>query len=180
MNHLSPHPPLEDSAGSETITLRMPSAEDGPRITGLIASSPPLDTNSAYCNLLQCTDFRETCVVAERGGELVGWISAYRPPIAPDCLFIWQVAVHSAARGEGLALRMLDALLARPAAAGATTLTTTITPDNAASWALFQALARRIGATLTKAPRFEQEAHFAGAHATEWEARIFPLPAPSN
>jgi len=158
----------------------MPGAEDGPRVTRLVASSPPLDTNSAYCNLLQCTDFRETCVLAERGRELVGWISAYRPPVSPDHLFIWQVAVHSAARGEGLALTMLDALLARPAAAGATTLTTTITPDNAASWALFQAFARRIGATLTRAPRFEQEAHFAGAHLTEWEARVFPLPAPSN
>jgi L-2,4-diaminobutyric acid acetyltransferase len=158
----------------------MPLAEDGPQVTRLIASCPPLDPNSAYCNLLQCTDFRDTCIVAERDGELIGWISAYRPPAAPDRLFIWQVAVHSAARGEGLALRMLESLLARPAVAGATTLTTTITQDNSASWALFQAFARRHGATLTKAPRFEREAHFGGAHATEWEACIAPLPAPSN
>ncbi|WP_235911494.1 diaminobutyrate acetyltransferase [Croceibacterium soli] len=154
----------------------MPSAEDGPAISRLIASSPPLDTNSAYCNLLQCTDFRETCVVAERDGEALGWISAYRPPATPDRLFVWQVAVHSAARGEGLALKMLEALIARPAAADATMLTTTITEDNQASWGLFEAFARRNGATLTRAPRFEQDAHFAGAHATEWEARIFPLP----
>jgi L-2,4-diaminobutyric acid acetyltransferase len=154
----------------------MPGAEDGPAISRLIASSPPLDPNSAYCNLLQCTDFRETCVVAERRGELLGWISAYRPPVAPDRLFVWQVAVHSAARGEGLAFRMLSALIARPAAAGATMLTTTITEDNQASWGLFEAFARRHGAILTRSPRFEQDAHFAGAHAAEWEARISPLP----
>jgi len=158
----------------------MPDAQDGPRVTRLIASSPPLDTNSAYCNLLQCTDFRETCIIAERGGELIGWISAYRPPAAPDRLFIWQVAVHSSARGEGLALKMLEALVARPSAAGATMLTTTITQDNQASWRLFEAFARRHGASLTKSPRFEREMHFAGAHATEWQACIAPLPTPSN
>lgn len=158
----------------------MPRAEDGHRISGLIASSPPLDVNSAYCNLLQCTDFRDTCVLAERDGALLGWISAYRPPPSPEQLFVWQVAVAPAARGEGLALKMLDALLARPAVAGARTLTTTITEDNEASWRLFRAFARRHGATLTQSPRFEREAHFAGAHDTEWEARIAPLPTLSE
>lgn len=142
----------------------------------LIASSPPLDTNSAYCNLLQCTDFRETCVLAERGDCLHGWVSAYRPPSSAEQLFVWQVAVDPAARGEGLALKMLDELLARPAAAGASVLSTTITEDNEASWNLFQAFARRHGATLTKAPRFERDAHFGGAHETEWAAHIAPLP----
>jgi L-2,4-diaminobutyric acid acetyltransferase len=149
-------------------------------VSELIASSPPLDVNSAYCNLLQCTDFGETCVLAGRDGELLGWISAYRPPAAPERLFVWQVAVARAARGEGLALKMLDALLARPAAAGASVLTTTITEDNAASWALFEAFARRHGARLERASRFEREAHFAGAHDTEWEARIAPLPTDSH
>lgn len=154
------------------IELRMPRAEDGPDVTELIAASPPLDTNSAYCNLLQCTDFRETCVLAESEGRVVGWVSGYRSPARPDVLFVWQVAVHSDARGQGVGLRMLDELVERPAAAGATTLTTTITEDNQASWKLFHAFARRRGAALTKAPRFEREAHFAGAHDTEFEARI--------
>jgi L-2,4-diaminobutyric acid acetyltransferase len=142
----------------------------------LIAASPPLDTNSAYCNLLQCSDFADTCVVAERDGEILGWISAYIVPSAPERLFVWQIAVAPAARGEGLAGRMLDALVERPAAADATMLTTTITSDNAASWALFEAFARRHCARLDKAPRFDRDAHFGGAHETEWEARIAPLP----
>lgn len=161
----------------EPARLRRPVVADGAEVAALVARSPPLDTNSTYCNLLQCSDFAETCVVAERDGAIVGWVSAYRPPSTPERLFVWQVAVAAAERGEGLAGRMLDALLARPAAAGATMLTTTITEDNVASWGLFGAFAGRHGATLTKSPRFEREAHFGGAHPTEWEARIAPLPA---
>jgi L-2,4-diaminobutyric acid acetyltransferase len=167
----------QDEARQAAIELRLPRAEDGAQISGLIAASPPLDRNSVYCNLLQCTDFADTCVVAERAGQVVGWISAYRPPAAPEHIFVWQVAVDESARGEGLALRMLDALIALPAAAGTTALTTTITHDNAASWALFQAFARRHGAQLVRQPRFDRDAHFGGAHDTEWEARIAPLPA---
>jgi L-2,4-diaminobutyric acid acetyltransferase len=118
--------------------------------------------------------------VAERGGALLGWISAYRPPSSPDQLFVWQVAVDPIARGEGLALKMLDALLARPAMAGAGALTATITESNEASWRLFQAFARRHGATLSKTARFEREAHFADAHDTEWAAHIAPLPTLSK
>ncbi|MDT9599096.1 diaminobutyrate acetyltransferase [Sphingosinicella rhizophila] len=158
------------------LAFRAPVPEDGPAVSRLIADSPPLDTNSAYCNLLQCTHFPETCVVAECEGRIVGWISGYRPPAMPDQIFVWQVAVDASARGLGLGGRMLDILLARPATSGAKVLTTTITEDNDASWSLFAGLARRLGATLTKAPLFERQAHFAGAHATEWQAMIGPLP----
>lgn len=156
--------------------MRHPVAQDGPAVSALIASSPPLDTNSAYCNLLQCSDFAQTCVIAERDGQVVGWISGYRPPSAPQRFFVWQVAVGESARGQGLGGRMLDWLVSQPAAAGATELTTTVTRTNEASWALFESFARRHGARLDKAPRFEREAHFAGAHDTEWQATIAPLP----
>jgi L-2,4-diaminobutyric acid acetyltransferase len=149
-------------------------------VNELVAACPPLDTNSLYCNLLQCSDFADTCVVAELEGRIVGWISGYRPPSAPERFFVWQVAVAASARGGGLALRMLDVLLARPAVKGATMLATTITESNAASWALFEAFARRHGATLARTPRFDREAHLAGVHETEWEARIAPLPAASS
>jgi L-2,4-diaminobutyric acid acetyltransferase len=160
----------------QDILLRKPVATDGRAISGLIAACPPLDPNSAYCNLLQCTDFADSCIVAERADMLVGWVSGYRPPVAPANFFIWQVAISSAARGERLAGRMIHALLTRPEQAGITHLTTTITEDNRASWALFEGLARRWGAPVEKSIRFEREAHFAGAHATEWQVRIGPLP----
>ena len=161
--------------GPRQPVFRVPAAEDGVRVSRLIAGSPPLDTNSAYCNLLQCSDFAGTCVLAEREGEVVGWLSAYRRPADPECLFVWQVAVAADARGEGLAGKMLDELLARPAAAGANALATTITAANAASWRLFETFARRHGASIDRSLRFDREAHFAGAHDSEWEVRIAPL-----
>lgn len=156
--------------------LRKPVATDGPAVTALIAACPPLDVNSAYCNLLQCTDFANFCIVAEKDGQLIGWVSGYRPPSTPQDFFVWQVAVAAAARGQQLAGRMIEALLARPETAGITHLVTTVTDDNRASWALFEGLARKWQVQLSKSARFERDAHFAGAHATEWQARIGPLP----
>ena len=125
---------------------------------------------------MQCTDFADFCIVAERGAQVMGWVSGYRPPTAPRDFFVWQVAVSAEARGRRLAGRMIEELLARPENAGVTHLTTTVTDDNHASWALFKGLARRWRTALEKIPRFERDTHFAGAHATEWQARIGPLP----
>ena len=150
-------------------------ATDGPAITALIAACPPLDRNSAYCNLLQCTHFADHCIVAEREGQIIGWVSGYRPPSAPDDFFVWQVAVAPQGRGHGLARRMILDLLARPAASGVSHLITTVTPDNAASWALFEGVARALDAQLVKSVLFDREAHFSGAHATEWQAHIGPF-----
>lgn len=161
----------------EAFRLRKPVAADGPAITRLIAACAPLDVNSAYCNLLQCTHFADTCIVVERSDEIVGWTSGYRPPTEPNSFFVWQVATARAARGQHLARRMINALLARPAAEGVTHLIATITDDNALSWALFKSLSRAWGAPLTKSAIFERDAHFAGTHDTEWLARIGPLPS---
>lgn len=153
--------------------MRLPHAEDGAAIVALIAASPPLDANSTYCVLLQCTHFAQTCILAEQEGELMGWISGYVPPTHPDSLFVWQVAVAEAARGTGLGGRMLDALAARVAAAcDVELLRTTITADNEASWRLFKSFARRQGGVASQAALFEQDAHFGGRHATEFELVI--------
>lgn len=165
---------------AKVLELRKPRPEDGPAITDLIRNSPPLDVNSAYCNLLQCTHFADTCVVAAQEGRVVGWLSAHRPPAAPEQIFVWQVAVDAGMRGTGLSGRMLDELLSRDAARGALLLTATITEDNAASWGLFTSLARRLGCFLEKTPLFLRERHFAGAHDTEWQVAIGPLPQDSH
>lgn len=156
--------------------FRKPVASDGPAVTALIAQCPPLDPNSAYCNLLQCTHFADSCVIAERDGVIAGWVSGYRPPSEPECFFVWQVAVAPHARGQGLGSRMIQELLDRASAQGVTHLITTVTEDNAASWALFEGLARKWRTDLSKSAFFESDTHFAGAHATEWLARIGPLP----
>jgi len=155
--------------------LRQPDAKDGPALEALIAACPPLDQNSLYSTLLLCTDFAQTCVVAEKDGCIMGWISGYVPPMEPDTFFVWQVAVHEDARGHALGRKMIEHLLCRPLAEKATQLRTTITPDNDASWALFRSVARHLGANLTDQPWFLRDAHFNNAHDTEHMLTIGPI-----
>ncbi len=162
---------------AQDLTLRPPTAADGMAVHSLIAACPPLDTNSAYCNLIQCSHFASTSVLAEAKGEVAGFISGHRIPERPDTLFIWQVAVGESGRGHGLAGRMLDAIVDRAGNEWIQYMETTITEDNAASWGLFQGFATRRGATLEREVWFDREAHFKGSHDSEIRARIGPLSA---
>ncbi|UJF24500.1 diaminobutyrate acetyltransferase [Suttonella sp. R2A3] len=149
------------------ILFRQPTVEDGAAVHDLIAACKPLDENSLYCNLLQCSHFADSAVLAERDGEVVGFVSAYHLPEQPKTLFVWQIAVSKSARGQGLASRILDEAIARGKQRGATHLHTTITPDNEASWATFRKLADRLNTELNHKPFFERDKHFAGRHDTE-------------
>src|SRR6056297_8840 len=161
-----------DSANSTAIVLRPPVKDDGYRLHQLVAEGPPLDPNSIYCNLLQCSHFAETGVAAEKAGDMVGFISGYIPPGQPETVFVWQVAVHEKGRGDGLAKRMLKYIVARDACRNVTLMETTITGDNEASWALFRSFARDMGAEVTYHEHFEKEAHFGGHHDSEFLLRI--------
>ena len=157
------------------LKLTPPSAEDGAAVFNLVAQCPPLDPNSMYCNLLQCSHFSATSVAAKQGDELVGFISGYLIPQRPNCLFIWQVAVSEKARGHGLATRMVQHILARPVCQQVNYLETSITETNQASWALFQGLAKKLNADLHTSVLFDQKQHFANAHDTEMLVKIGPI-----
>lgn len=161
----------------DDLLFRHPSAKDGPAVFELIKSCPPLDQNSRYCNLVQCLHFAQTCMAAcESGsGELVGFVSGYIPPSQKDTLFVWQVAVAASQRGKGLAARLIESQLASGACQGVSYIETTITEENAASWALFRKLARTRNAALESAALFEKEKHFAQQHDTEFLLRIGPF-----
>lgn len=168
----APHP---SSAAAEAIKLRAPVPADGSRVWALIEATPALDSNSLYANLLQCSDFSDTCALAERAGEVVGWMSGYIPPAKPDTLFVWQICVSDAARGQGAGKRLIEDVLARPCNAHIRHVACTITEDNTASWALFAAVARSLKAPLQKAERFLKDAHFGGRHASEFAVTIGPF-----
>ncbi|MBU2713878.1 diaminobutyrate acetyltransferase [Zooshikella harenae] len=162
---------------ADNVKLRLPRSSDGFAVFELIGLCPPLDVNSTYCNLLQCTHFSRTSVVAELRGNIVGFISGYVVPDRPDCLFVWQVAVDKQARGVGLALRMLKSILARTRNSQIQTLETTITATNRASWALFERLAQELKAPFSKSDFFDSEKHFAGNHESELLMQIGPFNA---
>lgn len=159
------HP--RDLAQATKPSLRMPSAEDGAAIWELVQACKPLDENSMYCNLIQCDHFADTCVVAERKGEVIGWVSAYVMPKDPETLFVWQVAVSEKARGLGLGTKMLQEILNREVCDDVTRVQTTITADNDASWALFRKFSKITGARLDAQAYYTQALHFQNRHKTE-------------
>lgn len=165
------------------LEFREPSSVDGAAVFELIADCPPLDTNSRYCNLLQCSHFAETSVAVflneDSQNELVGFISGYLIPQRPDTLFVWQVAVSERARGQGLAGRMIKHLLQRSVCADVCFLETTITSDNQASWGLFKGVAKKLDAGLDDKVFFHKGKHFDGRHESETLVRIGPF-APTS
>lgn len=160
---------------SHDYILRSPTLEDGIKLHRLVESCPPLDTNSSYCNLLQCSHFAATSVVIESNGDIVGAISGYLVPERPDTLFIWQVAVCESMRGLGLALKMVHYLIGQTACNAVSYIETTITEDNTASWKLFDKVAALVAADMDSSVWMDKTRHFAGQHASEKLVRIGPI-----
>ncbi|PKM22612.1 MAG: diaminobutyrate acetyltransferase [Gammaproteobacteria bacterium HGW-Gammaproteobacteria-14] len=163
------------SKNTSNVTLRKPDSEDGADLHALVSRCKPLDENSTYCNLLQCTHFADTCVAAEMNGELVGFISGYIPPKQQNVLFVWQVAVDEKARGMGLASKMLSELADREECSDIQYIETTITPDNDASWNLFRRFADSRRIRTETFILFDSRIHFSGAHKDEHLLRIGPF-----
>lgn len=156
--------------------LRRPDLHEGPQLHELVRQCPPLDLNSIYLYLLLAHHFRDTCIVAESDGRLMGMISAYQPPADPDALFIWQVAVHPQARRQGLGQRMLHTLLSRRQFRGLRWVRSTVGPGNRASRKLFARLATDLGTQLQEQPLFEADLFGAGQHEAEPLISIGPIP----
>lgn len=149
------------------IIFRNPKIDDGAAIWRIVKDSGILDPNSAYLYLLLCKDFTDTCVVAERGTEVVGFVTGYRPPGRESAIFLWQVGVAESCRGQGLGKRLLAAFLRNPGARGATLLETTISPSNKASQALFKAVARDLGTNIERKPCFSASQFPEAGHEDE-------------
>ena len=157
----------------EGLKLDTPRVDDGAAIWRIARDSKTLDLNSSYSYLLWCRDFAATSVVARVDGRAVGFVTGYARPDEPRTLMVWQVAVDEGQRGRGLAGRMLAALADRVEPA---VLETTISPDNTASMALFEAFARDRGAAVDRTTLFAVHDFPDGeAHEPEVLFRISPL-----
>ena len=183
-----PHYVLTNQTDRENLAVHEPvpfefrplAPTDGMALHRLVRACPPLDSNSTYCNMLQCSHFRNTSIAAIRSGDLVGSVTGYFIPARPDTLFVWQVAVHPSARGRGLARTMLRNLLKRVATQGIGYIETSITTANEASLRLFTGFATEQNTDMVRSVMFEQALHFEGAHETEYLFRIGPFATASG
>lgn len=124
--------------GQDKLTLRGPIGSDGPAMQKVARASKVLSVHDTYYYALMANHFQRTCIIAECGKTVCGYVTGYIPPAQPDTLFIWQVGVAPGYQGKSIGKRMLSALLytLRP-----TFLEATIVPANRASIALFRSVA---------------------------------------
>lgn len=159
---------------SHEIQYRCARPEDGLAVWKLVQQSGTLEANTAYFYLVFCSDFAQTCLIAEHQGKLVGVIIGYHPPREPDTVFCWQIGVHPDWRGQGVALKMLDQWLRLDANATVKWVTATVATDNEASRRLFFGFARRMGVVCDVREHFTQDLLEPG-HAPEPLYRIGPI-----
>lgn len=161
---------------SHQAAIRLVRQQDGAALHDLIAACPPLDVNSRYAYLLLCLHHALTSVVAYRDGVLVGAVTAYIPPAQPDTLFVWQVAVAPASRGQRLGKRMLATLLNEVRSRHQLRwIETTISPGNEASHKLFSSFALQHAAGCSIATLFAAGDFGESGHEEERLYTIGPL-----
>lgn len=141
----------------------------------LVDHCKPLDLNSRYAYMLVCTHFSETSVVYESNGEIKGFVSGYIDPRSEETLFIWQVAVHSSMRDQGIATQMLKSLIDREGLSPIEYIETTISPSNKASQNLFYHFVSELDADMSVQPCFDKALFSGEAHEDEALYRIGPI-----
>ncbi|MBE9374102.1 diaminobutyrate acetyltransferase [Saccharopolyspora sp. HNM0983] len=173
-SHRSERNGTSGSAGR--LEIEAPVVADGPALHRITRDSGVLDVNSPYAYLLWCRDFAHTSAVARTDDGVVGFVTGYIRPDAPDAVVVWQIAVDASQRGGGVARQLLSHLVDRVQPRGVRYLETTITPDNTASIGLFSALAESRGTGIERSELFTADL-FPDAHLGEDLYRIGPFPA---
>jgi L-2,4-diaminobutyric acid acetyltransferase len=167
--------PPSSARSAGQLAIRAARQADGPEIWRLVRDSESLELNSCYAYLVLCRDFGHTSVVAELDGRVVGFVVGYCPPNDPEVVFVWQVGVDGAARGRGIAGKLLRALVALPGCKAVRFLETTVTPDNQPSLKLFSSFARGVDAAIERVGGFGEEDFRYQPHEREDRYRIGPF-----
>ncbi|WP_010269276.1 diaminobutyrate acetyltransferase [Paenibacillus senegalensis] len=163
--------------GSQHLTIhyRRPEPADGSRIWEVVQKTGVLDVNSAYCYMMMCRNFRETCVVAEKEDQIVGFVTAYVLPDQPDTLFVWQIGIAPDEQGQGIGKNLLTQLEQQLSHRSISYWETTISPSNTASRALFASYAKARGAKWNEQEGFRAALFPTDEHEEEKWIRIGPL-----
>jgi L-2,4-diaminobutyric acid acetyltransferase len=156
-------------------TLREPAVEDGASVWELVEALDGLEANTLYAYLLFAQDFAATCRVAEGPDGIRGLVVGYRIPSRPDTLFVWQVGVHPAAQGKGLAARMILDILRAGESPPFRFLEATVAEGNRASRNLFEGLARALDAPCDISEGFTSTQFHPQEHPPEPRFRIGPF-----
>lgn len=171
-------PTRENGAAGDDSPLRIrpPRLEygDGEAMWRLARESGVLEENAEYTYHMFSHFFQEACVVAEVDGRVAGFIAGFRPPDRPDAVFVWQIAVSTEHRGQGIAAAMLHGLFQR-LSPDVQFLEATVTPSNEASQRTFRKVARDLEALCNETVLFPGERFGGPSHEDEVLFRIGPV-----
>ena len=142
---------------AKEITVRAPCLKDGGKLMELVHAAGTLDVNSCYLYYLLADHFSSTCAYAEAEGEPAGFVTAYRLPDEPTCLFVWQITVSPAFRGCGIGQKLLVDLAGRPWFREIQRVCCTISPSNEASRRLFAKWGESLGGHWHETPYLRAE-----------------------
>lgn len=157
-----------------SISFRKPRMEDGVSVWRAVEQTGTLEQNTAYFYAIFCSDFSDTCLIAEQENEIAGFVIGYHPPSQPGTAFCWQIGVLPHWRGHGLGQRLLRAWLDMSANRHIEWITATVAVDNAASSRLFKSFSQSLGVACDVSPHFS-ERHFPPGHSAEPIYRIGPF-----
>ena len=155
------------------IKFRKPNTQDAKAMWMLVKNNKPLDENSIYLYVLLCHHFSDTCVVAESDSKIVGFISGFIPPKHPQTLFVWQVAVDSEFRNQGIAQNLVS-MAVDQTREEIRFVEATVTASNKASLKFLKNFARRYNANFDLSPLFSTN-DLGQDHESEDLVRIGPI-----
>jgi len=160
---------------AEKISFREPTADDGSEMFRIVEESKVLDVNSSYSYLMWGKYFNKTSIVAELDNQLIGFVSGFLQPNAPDTLFVWQVAVDPEHRGKKLATRLIEHLLKEQKEKAVHYLEATVTPTNIPSSKLFKGIANKFETDCVISECFSESQFPDSSHEPEMTYRIGPF-----
>jgi L-amino acid N-acyltransferase YncA len=133
------------------VELRDLRADDWPTVAaiwteGIATGNATFETDVPSWDEFERTRRPGHRLVAVEGGRVIGW-AALTPASSRECyagVAENSVYVAAAARGRGVGLALLEALVAGADAAGIWTIQTSVFPENAASLALHERVGFRV------------------------------------
>jgi L-2,4-diaminobutyric acid acetyltransferase len=117
-------------------------------IYALVKETRVLDVHTPYTYWVMNEGYEKLMLVADNGGEIIGYVGGLSAFREPNATFIWQIGVLPSWQRRGIGMALLDKFVESSIKIGATKIYTTISDQNEASLLLFASFTQKISKSL--------------------------------